>query len=117
MVDKLDVTVDLKKEIFGALTETVSPFIMINKSTKKIELKGTVKGTVFSGHPTRTTWGNTLRVLSYIKYLMRNSNKEYECFVSGDDATMIIEREDLDYTITAIHRAYCFGSVGFHGLG
>jgi len=45
-----------------------------------------------SGHPTRTTWGNTLRVLSYIEYMMKDCKLPYTAFVSGDDATMIIEK-------------------------
>jgi len=70
--EKLDLPLDMYKEVKRALTETVSPFIMLNKQTKKIELAGEVRGTVFSGHPTRTTWGNTLRVLSYIEYIMKD---------------------------------------------
>lgn len=50
---------------------------MINNVTKKREISGTVKGTVFSGHPTRTTWGNTLRVLGYIFYIGRVCKKKF----------------------------------------
>lgn len=30
--------------------------------------KGAIKGTVFSGHATRTTFGNSLRVYLYLRY-------------------------------------------------
>jgi len=91
------------KEVLRALTDTSSPFLMLNKTTKKIELRGVVKGTVFSGHPTRTTWGNTLRVLSYIEYIISKFPNHHTAFVSGDDATMIIERKDLSNVIRRIH--------------
>jgi len=67
---------------------------MVNNETKKVEIAGTVKGTVFSGHPTRTTWGNTLRVLSYIYYIGRVCKYKFQPFVSGDDAVVIMERAD-----------------------
>lgn len=50
-------------------------------------------GTVYSGHPTRTTLGNTLRVLSYIELIRKKANILKLCpFVSGDDSLVIIER-------------------------
>lgn len=32
--------------------------------------RGTIKGTVFSGHATRTTFGNSLRVYMYISFAL-----------------------------------------------
>jgi len=99
MSEKLDLPLDMKDEVLRSLTDTVTPFIMLNKVTKKIELSGEVRGTVYSGHPTRTTWGNTLRVLSYIEYIMKDCKLPYTAFVSGDDATMIIEKQSLSLVI------------------
>lgn len=31
-------------------------------------MKGTITGTTFTGHPTRTTFGNTMRMIYYTKY-------------------------------------------------
>lgn len=31
-------------------------------------LKIRIKGTTFTGHPCRTTWGNTIRMISYILF-------------------------------------------------
>jgi len=47
MSEKLDLPLDMKDEVLRSLTDTVSPFIMLNKVTKKIELSGEVRGTVF----------------------------------------------------------------------
>lgn len=54
-----------------------------------------IKGTTLSGHPTRTTLGNSLKVLSYAKYILANSyipDNQYKIFVSGDDVIMFLER-------------------------
>lgn len=42
-------------------------------------------GTVYSGHPTRTTLFNTLRVLSYVKYACFKMRITARLFVAGDD--------------------------------
>lgn len=48
-----------------------------------------VKGTVFSGHPTRTTFGNTLRVVSYWRYILRDVPRtHYRLYVCGDDVML-----------------------------
>ena len=51
-----------------------------------------IDGTTFSGHPTRTTLGNTLRSLCYMYYYLEEAGLEEpwinpSCFViaSGDD--------------------------------
>jgi len=57
-------------------------------------LKSTIRGTVFSGHPTRTTFGNTLRVIFYMRYAFHLSNIEkFSLFVCGDDVLAIIEKQ------------------------
>lgn len=55
-----------------------------------------MNGTVFSGHPTRTTWGNTMRVLSYahfIAYLADIPNNCIKIHASGDDLLIFIEKQ------------------------
>lgn len=54
----------------------------------------TVVGTTYSGHPTKTTLGNSIRVLSYVSYVFDKigyknvftmENDEVKVFVAGDD--------------------------------
>lgn len=50
--------------------------------------RGTIKGTVFSGHATRTTFGNSLRVYMYISFALSFLDEIkgfYNIYVSGDD--------------------------------
>jgi hypothetical protein len=57
----------LKERLFKAITDIKLKFKINDCTSKKRTtiLSGLMNGTVFSGHPTRTTLGNTLRVLSY----------------------------------------------------
>lgn len=54
-----------------------------------IRFKGTLFGTVTSGHPTLTTLGNTLRVYLYNKFWMFKAGIDiYNLYVSGDDSLL-----------------------------
>jgi len=60
-------------------------------------ISGAYYGTVFSGHPTRTTFGNSLRVYLYTDYIMKISNiTKYKIWVCGDDMLAIIEKKDKE---------------------
>ncbi len=37
-------------------------------------IKGIYNGTVYSGDPTKTTFGNSLRVIFYTKYVLKLAN-------------------------------------------
>lgn len=51
---------------------------------------------MFSGHPTRTTLGNSLRVMLYNLYMFEKAGiKKYSLSVGGDDTFIILEKEDL----------------------
>lgn len=66
----------------------------------KHKLNQKIRGTTFSGSPTRTTLGNTLRVFLYWKYICARAGlttidwtddtkkKDVFVFVSGDDVVM-----------------------------
>jgi hypothetical protein len=41
---------------------------------RALMMKGSIKGTVLSGHPTKTTLGNTLRLATMIDWLMEEMN-------------------------------------------
>lgn len=63
---------------------------------RKLLASGTLNGTVFSGHPTRTTFGNSVRVYLYTDYIMHLAKiKNYKIWVCGDDMLAIIEKEDV----------------------
>jgi len=50
---------------------------------------------VFSGHPLRTTLGNSIRVYYYVKYILHLANiSKHKIFVCGDDTLVILEKED-----------------------
>lgn len=70
-------------------------FVKLNGKRIKI-MEGELHGTVFSGHPTRTTFGNSLRVYLYTDYICRKANiSKYKIWVCGDDMLMIIERDEV----------------------
>ncbi len=55
-----------------------------------------VCGTVFSGHPTRTTLGNSLRVMLYNLYMLHCAGiTQYSLSVGGDDTFILVEERDL----------------------
>jgi len=57
-----------------------------------------MKGTVFSGHPTRTTLFNTLRVMSYARFVAHLANidkKHFRMHVAGDDLCVILNKKYL----------------------
>jgi len=58
--------------------------------------QGELHGTVYSGHPTRTTFGNSVRVYLYTDYIMKRAGiTEYKIWVCGDDMLMIMESDDV----------------------
>lgn len=42
---------------------------MYYPGTKRKMMDTVIKGTTFTGHPIRTTFGNTMRMLFYAKYI------------------------------------------------
>jgi hypothetical protein len=53
-------------------------------------------GTTFTGHPTRTTLGNTLRSIAYNLYVLKLAKipkRFYALFVSGDDVLLILSKK------------------------
>jgi hypothetical protein len=69
------------------------------KENKETPIRGTISGTTFSGHPTRTTFGNSVRVLLYILTALNeslsslNSRKDLYLYISGDDIALVCERK------------------------
>lgn len=64
-------------------------------------------GTTFSGHPTRTTLGNTLRSLCYHKYMMHKANispQEYYIAAAGDDVVAWIPSNRVEHYLHSIQK-------------
>lgn len=75
---------------------------------------------MFSGDPTRTTWGNTLRVVSYMEYTLSLAGigyNDYRLFVAGDDVFLLLERCHLAAFEKAFWRVYSNEETGVYGLG
>jgi hypothetical protein len=53
-----------------------------------------IDGTTFSGHPSRTTLGNTLRTLMYAWTYAAMAGIEIEPLAAGDDCVVFCERID-----------------------
>jgi len=63
----LDLPTGLYEEVLEAITcldTTLNYYVNIGKQRRKL-FQAKLYGTVTSGHPTRTTFGNTLRVSLY----------------------------------------------------
>jgi len=60
-------------------------------------MEGILHGTVYSGHPTRTTFGNSLRVFLYTDFIMKRAGiTKYRIWVCGDDMLMLMEKRDAE---------------------
>lgn len=64
-----------------------------------------INGTTFSGHPTRTTLGNTLRSLVYHAYMLHRANIDnYFLAAAGDDVVCWVEALDAHRYAASIRR-------------
>jgi hypothetical protein len=92
-------------------------FVKLNGKRIKI-CSGTLHGTVYSGHPTRTTFGNSVRVYLYTDYIMHRAGiKDYKIWVCGDDMLMVMERADVEAFTREFWNVYSESKEGVHGLG
>lgn len=55
-----------------------------------------IRGTTYSGHPTRTTLGNTLRSISYYTMLMKDEGIDPKMIAAGDDVCCFVKAQDVD---------------------
>jgi len=78
----------------------------------------TMNGTVTSGHPTRTTFGNSLRVILYYQYIFKLANiQHYRMYVGGDDFYAIILDKDYYSFNKTVSRIFSSKPYGVKGLG
>jgi len=100
-------TVHSKRIAATAIKLATSSRATVNLRGKKGEVlaKAVIRGTTFSGHPTRTTLGNTLRVYFYNKYYAHIAGIHENDFmqaVHGDDSVMWTRPEHIENLRNAI---------------
>lgn len=68
-----------------------------------------IKGTTFSGHPSKTTFGNTLRSLCYAYYYLHLAgldkpwNNDYcDVIAAGDDVVIFVHPRYVDRVVNSI---------------
>lgn len=84
----------------------------------RLIFKAKIDGTVTSGHPTRTTFGNTLRVIHYYKFIFSELNiVHYRMFVGGDDFYCIMLETDAIKLEKALPNYFATEMKGMVGLG
>jgi len=86
-------------------------------------VNGKIRGTTFSGHPTRTTLGNSLRVYLYARFVAHRAGVKIGTIVAGDDVLCFISRNDLPRFRKCFWDVYIDGTTVkpkdrcTHGLG
>lgn len=78
-----------------------------------------MRGTTFSGHPTLTTLGNTLRTIMYTKFAAFMSGIKLVCMVAGDDCVAFVHKDDAAPLQTAFETFVASPDklAKTHGLG
>lgn len=62
----------------------------------------TVYGTTFSGNPLRTTLGNSIRVLTYLRVYAKYAGVPIKAWVAGDDALISVPRYEASKLVNTI---------------
>jgi len=109
--------------IFGAVFEqalstTCSVTLRAQNYSPLITMR--LKGTTFSGHPLRTTFGNTLRVILYRRYEAHCAglrDDEFVLKVTGDDSVLWVTPEKVKQLSDSILRLTSTVKSGIRGLG
>lgn len=74
-------------------------------------------GTTFSGHPSRTTLGNTLRSILYAYFYSYKAQVDIEVMAAGDDSVVFLERADADAFIAAVKQYSSSDSTVYDTVG
>lgn len=83
--------------ICKAVNEKVARVTMFYPGTKRKMLEAKVKGTTFTGHPYCTTFGNTLRMWSYVSFICEKAGiTKYLNWHAGDDVLMYLTSADAN---------------------
>jgi len=100
-------TASMIKAILNNLTSVYQKVVLISKdkrfpfkSKMKFIMEAILTGTVYSGHASKTTWGNTVRAILWFLRICRELkakwNENFYHFQAGDDAFTILDEKDLD---------------------
>lgn len=77
-----------------------------------------MRGTVRSGDATKTTFGNTLRVVLYLMWAMQGANYEFVIWVAGDDASVWFDARYAEDVLRRMYeRVYTKDPFGTEALG
>jgi hypothetical protein len=105
--------------ILRSLTSLLIPFVAYYPGTKRIMMRGHLWGTVFSGHPTRTTFGNTLRMYILYKVIMKLAHipkSAYSLLMSGDD-TLNFLKPQYEQAFLVVLWQFVSRDLEVHGIG
>lgn len=107
----------VKKSLIKALLQTDVKYVVKDRRGKIIS-KGVVEGTVRSGDATKTTFGNTLRVVLYLQWAMKGAEYDYVIWVAGDDASVWFEERFADDVMRRMfEKVYTTDPCGKTALG
>jgi len=68
-----------------------------NRSKTKVKyFSAKIKGTTFTGHPTRTTLGNTLRMMFYTLFIAYKAGVPITACHAGDDVVVILDKCNVE---------------------
>lgn len=93
---RLGFTLDQYEEIKKHILDLDAFFTMYYPKTRKKLLQGQIKGTTFTGHPVRTTFGNTMRMYYYTNFIMTQHDIKVVQFHAGDDVLVMGEASQID---------------------
>lgn len=99
---------------YKAAVATEMAFIMNYAGTKTEMLTGKVIATVYSGHPSRTTFGNSIRVMSLFRTVQRRCgipDTAFVPFVAGDDGLVVISGRFVRQFLRELARITTTGQV------
>jgi hypothetical protein len=77
-------------------------YTMMYPGTSRIMIKGVMRGTTFTGHPLRTTLGNTLRMYFYTSFICNKAGIDMVHLHAGDDVLAYVSREESSKFITTM---------------
>jgi hypothetical protein len=105
------------------LDRKVTGFKNVGKSGNISILKGKLNGSVFSGHPGRTTYGNTIRILELIRVVTQDAGLRWKYDVyplqAGDDTLVILNAKYVSIFEASLMKYYSRNDseVHTHGYG
>jgi len=112
----LHIPESLKCSLIKALLDVNIKYVIRSKTG--IIAKGSVIGTVPSGSATKTTFGNTLRVVMYLRWAMDGLDFDHVIWVAGDDASVWFDPKHEDIVLKRMYeRVYVRGAFDKAALG